>query len=223
MATGAPGYAVDRAPPGAASRRPHAVIIGSGFGGLAAAVRLGARGYRVTVLERLDAPGGRAYVHRRDGYTFDAGPTIVTAPFLLEELWALAGRRMSDDIDLRALDPFYRIRFHDGTSFERRDTALDGACCCVRRPVSSPFGLVMVGEFFRRSGWDVRFENPKPSRICTPGAGRLFRGRRHHRGLHDALKGVAPAILAARRASCNRSLGVLVGGSIINARRNSSR
>jgi phytoene desaturase len=118
MATGAPGYAVDRAPPGAAMRRPHAVIIGSGFGGLAAAVRLGARGYRVTVLERLDAPGGRAYVHRRDGYTFDAGPTIVTAPFLLEELWSLAGRRMSDDIDLRALDPFYRIRFHDGTSFD---------------------------------------------------------------------------------------------------------
>jgi phytoene desaturase len=72
----------------------------------------------VTVLERLDAPGGRAYVHRRDGYTFDAGPTIVTAPFLLEELWSLAGRRMRDDIDLRALDPFYRIRFHDGTSFD---------------------------------------------------------------------------------------------------------
>ncbi len=118
MATGAPGYAFDRAPPGAALRRPHAVVIGSGFGGLAAAVRLGARGYRVTVLERLDAPGGRAYVHRRDGYTFDAGPTIVTAPFLLDELWSLAGRRMSDDIDLRALDPFYRIRFHDGTSFD---------------------------------------------------------------------------------------------------------
>ena len=72
----------------------------------------------MTVLERLDAPGGRAYVHRLDGYTFDAGPTIVTAPFLLEELWSLAGRRMSDDIDLRALDPFYRIRFHDGTSFD---------------------------------------------------------------------------------------------------------
>ena len=63
---------------------PHAVVIGSGFGGLAAAVRLGAKGYRVTVLEKLDAPGGRAYVHRQDGFTFDAGPTIVTAPFLFE-------------------------------------------------------------------------------------------------------------------------------------------
>jgi phytoene desaturase len=68
------------------------VVIGSGFGGLAAAVRW-RPGWRVTVLEKLDAPGGRAYVHRQDGFTFDAGPTIVTAPFLLEELWALAGRR----------------------------------------------------------------------------------------------------------------------------------
>jgi phytoene desaturase len=98
----------------AADPRPHAVVIGSGFGGLAAAVRLGARGWRVTVLERLDAPGGRAYVFRQDGFTFDAGPTIITAPYLLEELWQLCGRRMSDDIRLRAMDPFYRIRFDDG-------------------------------------------------------------------------------------------------------------
>jgi phytoene desaturase len=95
-------------------RRPHAVVIGSGFGGLAAAVRLGARGYRVTVLERLDAPGGRAYVHRQDGFTFDAGPTIVTAPFLFEDLWRLCGRNMADDIDLRSVDPFYRLVFDDG-------------------------------------------------------------------------------------------------------------
>ena len=97
--------------------RPHAVVIGSGFGGLAAAVRLGARGYRVTVLERLGQPGGRARVHRQDGFTFDAGPTIVTAPFLLEELWRLAGRRLSDDVALVPMDPFYRIRFDDGTDF----------------------------------------------------------------------------------------------------------
>jgi phytoene desaturase len=97
--------------------RPHAVVIGSGFGGLAAAVRLGARGFRVTVLERLDAPGGRAYVFRQDGFAFDAGPTIVTAPFLLEELWSLCGRRMADDIELRPISPFYRIVFDDGTVF----------------------------------------------------------------------------------------------------------
>jgi len=96
----------------------HAIVIGSGFGGLAAAVRLGARGYRVTVLERLDAPGGRAYVYRQDGFTFDAGPTVITAPFLLEELWAMCGKRLADDIDLRPVSPFYRVRFDDGTSFD---------------------------------------------------------------------------------------------------------
>ena len=98
--------------------KPHAVVIGSGFGGLAAAVRLGARGYRVTVLEKLDAPGGRAYVYRQDGFTFDAGPTVITAPFLFEELWALCGRRMADDIDLRPVAPYYRIRFDDGEVFD---------------------------------------------------------------------------------------------------------
>jgi phytoene desaturase len=103
--------------PLALDRRPHAVVIGSGFGGLAAAVRLGARGYRVTVLERLDEPGGRASVFRQDGFTFDAGPTIVTAPHLFEELWALCGRRLADDVTLVPIDPFYRIRFQDGSTF----------------------------------------------------------------------------------------------------------
>lgn len=97
---------------------PHAIVIGSGFGGLAAAVRLGVRGYRVTVLDKLDQPGGRAYVHKQDGFTFDAGPTVITAPFLLEELWGLCGRRMADEIDLRPVTPFYRIRFHDGARFD---------------------------------------------------------------------------------------------------------
>jgi phytoene desaturase len=98
--------------------RPHAIVIGSGFGGLAAAVRLGARGYRVTVLERRDQPGGRAYVYRQDGFTFDGGPTVITAPFLFEELWDLCGRRLADDVDLRPVSPFYRIRFHDGQVFD---------------------------------------------------------------------------------------------------------
>jgi phytoene desaturase len=97
---------------------PVALVIGSGFGGLAAAVRLQARGWQVTVLEKLDAPGGRAYVWRQDGFTFDAGPTIITAPFMLEELWTLAGRKLSDDVDLRLMDPFYRIRFADGSWFD---------------------------------------------------------------------------------------------------------
>ena len=98
--------------------RPKAIVIGSGFGGLAAAIRMAVKGWQVTVLEKLAAPGGRAYVHKQDGFTFDAGPTIITAPFMLEELWNLAGRRMADDVDLRPMDPFYRIRFDDGTWFD---------------------------------------------------------------------------------------------------------
>ena len=96
----------------------HAVVIGSGFGGLAAAVRLRVRGYDVTVLEALDQPGGRARVFRRDGFTFDAGPTVITAPYLLEELFAAAGRDMRDYFELMPVDPFYRIVFHDGSTFD---------------------------------------------------------------------------------------------------------
>ena len=97
---------------------PSAIVIGSGFGGLAAAIRLGAKGYRVTVLEARDVPGGRATVYQQDGFTFDGGPTVITAPFLFEELWALAGERLSDHVDLRPVSPFYRIRFDDGALFD---------------------------------------------------------------------------------------------------------
>jgi phytoene desaturase len=148
MATTAREPAFDHALPAAGDARPSAVVVGSGFGGLAAAVRLGARGYRVTVLERLDAPGGRAYVHRCDGYTFDAGPTIVTAPFLLEELWSLAGRRLSDDVDLRALDPFYRIRFDDGTHVD-----CSGDAAAMRAEVArlAPGDVAGYERFMRES------------------------------------------------------------------------
>lgn len=93
---------------------PHAVVIGAGLGGLAAAARLAAKGWRVTVVDKLDGPGGRAYVHRQDGFSFDAGPTIVTAPWILEDLWRDCGGTFADDVTLRANDPFYRIRFDDG-------------------------------------------------------------------------------------------------------------
>src|SRR5690606_15101303 len=95
-----------------------AVVIGSGLGGLAAAVRLRARGYRVTVLEALDQPGGRARVFREGGFTFDAGPTVITAPYLLEELFALAGRTLADYVRLVPIDPFYRILFPNGETFD---------------------------------------------------------------------------------------------------------
>jgi phytoene desaturase len=146
-----PSLTLDAAPPPATrdpGRPRHAVVIGSGFGGLAAAVRLGARGYRVTVLERLHQPGGRAGVFRQDGFTFDAGPTIVTAPFLFEELWQLCGRRMADDVDLRPVSPFYRIRFPDGASFD-----YTGDPAAMRAEVArfAPGDVEGYGRFMRAS------------------------------------------------------------------------
>ena len=96
---------VDDRAAAAGDTRPHAVVIGAGVGGLAIAIRLGAKGYRVTVVDRLDAPGGRAYTYRQDGFTFDAGPTIITAPYMLEELWTLCGERMADHVQLRPCRP----------------------------------------------------------------------------------------------------------------------
>ena len=131
-----------------APARPHAIVIGSGFGGLAAAIRLGAKGYRVTVLEKLDAFGGRAYVHRRGGHVFDAGPTIVTAPFLLEELWALCGKRMADHVRVVPMNPFYRIRFDDGTWFD-----YSGDPAHMRREVArfAPSDLDGYERFFQEA------------------------------------------------------------------------
>ena len=140
-----PQFDLDPAP---AAPRAHAVVIGSGFGGLAAAVRLGAKGYRVTVLEKLDAPGGRAYVHRRDGYTFDAGPTLITAPFLFEDLWRLCGRKLSDDIDLRAIDPFYKLVFDDG---EEITCYADTAAMEAEVARISPADLAGYRRFMTRS------------------------------------------------------------------------
>lgn len=96
----------------------HAVVIGGGFGGIAAALRVRARGYEVTVVDRCPRLGGRAQVFERDGYRHDAGPTVITAPFLLEELFALHGRSMRDYVALVPLAPWYRFHFPDGDHFD---------------------------------------------------------------------------------------------------------
>ena len=95
-----------------------AVVIGSGFGGLAAAIRLQGKGYQTLVLEMRDKPGGRAYVYEEDGFTFDAGPTIITVPFLLDELAEIAGKRLDDYVTLVPCEPYYRIHFDDGRTFD---------------------------------------------------------------------------------------------------------
>jgi phytoene desaturase len=127
------------------------VVIGSGFGGLAAAIRLQAQGHDVTIVEKLDKAGGRAYVFEQDGFTFDAGPTIITAPWVLDELFALTGRKTEDYIKLVLLNPFYNIRFEDGSVFHYNGDKDD----LIRQ----------VGEFsprdvegyrrFREKSWDI--------------------------------------------------------------------
>lgn len=94
------------------------IIIGSGFGGLGAGIRLAARGYDVQIFEKLDKPGGRGYTYKMDGFSFDAGPTVITAPFMFDDLFELAGRKREDYVDFVQLDPFYRIFDHTGKSFD---------------------------------------------------------------------------------------------------------
>src|SRR4028118_1462359 len=97
------------------------IVIGSGFGGLSAAIRLQAAGHKVTILEKRDKPGGRAYVYEQDGFKFDGGPTILTAPWLIDEMFEVAGRRREDFLELVKVHPFYNIRFEDGTVFNYDD------------------------------------------------------------------------------------------------------
>ncbi|GIV80094.1 MAG: phytoene desaturase [Litorilinea sp.] len=94
------------------------IIIGSGFGGLAAAARLAARGHQVDIFEKLDKPGGRAYTFQVGDFRFDGGPTVITAPFLFDEIFALAGRRREDYVEFLPVNPFYRIFDHEGRYFE---------------------------------------------------------------------------------------------------------
>ncbi|MGC3873439.1 phytoene desaturase [Halomonas sp. GXIMD04776] len=95
-----------------------ALVIGAGFGGLALAIRLQAGGYHTTLLEKRDKPGGRAYVYEDKGFIFDAGPTVITDPSALEELFTLTGRQLSDYVELLPVSPFYRLCWEDAPSFD---------------------------------------------------------------------------------------------------------
>ena len=95
-----------------------AAVIGSGFGGLSLAIRLQAAGIATTVFEQRDKPGGRAYVYEDAGFTFDGGPTVITDPTCLEEVFTAAGRRLSDYVELIPVSPFYRLLWTDGRQFD---------------------------------------------------------------------------------------------------------
>lgn len=99
------------------TNNPTAAVIGAGFGGLALAIRLQSAGIQTTVFEKRDKAGGRAYVYADDGFTFDAGPTVITDPDCLEQLWALSGRRLADYVTLLPVTPFYQLCWEDGYRF----------------------------------------------------------------------------------------------------------
>ena len=85
------------------------IVIGAGFGGMAAAIRLAARGYQVEIYEKRDKPGGRGYLYEMDGFKFDGGPTVITAPFMFDDIFAAAGKKSESYVEFLPVDPFYRI------------------------------------------------------------------------------------------------------------------
>ena len=97
------------------------IVIGAGFGGLATAVRLACKGHQITLLEKREKLGGRAYVYEMDGFRFDGGPTIITAPWMFDELFLMAGKRREDYVEFVKCDPFYRIFDSNGQSFDYND------------------------------------------------------------------------------------------------------
>lgn len=98
-----------------------AVVIGAGFGGIALALRLQRAGVQTTLVEKRDKPGGRAYVWNDQGFKFDAGPTVITDPDCLTQLFDGTGKQLSDYVELMPVDPFYRLCWEDGKSFDYND------------------------------------------------------------------------------------------------------
>ena len=97
-----------------------AAVIGSGFGGISTAIRMQLGGIDTTIFEARDKPGGRGYVYEDQGFIYDGGPTVLTAPMIFEELFEVAGEKLSDHVELMPIDPFYRLLWEDGTAFDYR-------------------------------------------------------------------------------------------------------
>ena len=114
------------------------LVIGAGFGGIAAALRMRAKGFDVTLVDRLKAIGGRAQVFERGGFRHDAGPTVITAPFLFDELFELFDEKRSDHVEFRSLDPWYRFYFHGGRQFDYRRS--------IEHLIDSGKGIVLLNH-----------------------------------------------------------------------------
>jgi phytoene desaturase len=131
-----------------ALRGKRACVIGAGFGGLALAIRLQSAGVQTTIIEARDKPGGRAYFWEQDGFTFDAGPTVITDPDCLRELWAIGGGDLDDDLELMRVSPFYRLNWPDGTNF---DYSNDEASLRAEIGRISPVDIAGYDEFLKYS------------------------------------------------------------------------
>jgi phytoene desaturase len=177
-----------------------AVVVGSGFGGLAIACRLQAAGVEVTLLEKRERIGGRAYRLEDRGWTFDMGPSLITAPKILDDIFRVAGRKLTDYVDLVPLDPYYRVHFHDGTHldyvgdpdrmraqmarFDTRDAAnLDAFLARVRPIYDAVIGDRLGSRPFDTLGRMLRFL-PRLAKLrgylpVTTFVNRFFRDFRH--------------------------------------------
>ncbi len=134
------------------------IVIGSGFGGLAAAIRLQAQGHSVTLIEKRDKPGGRAYVYEQDGFTFDGGPTIITAPWLIDDLFTLCGKKTGDYVSIVPINPFYNIRFEDGSIFHYnadRENLLRQIRAFNPADVMGYLDFVKAGEKIYKKGFEL--------------------------------------------------------------------
>jgi phytoene desaturase len=134
----------------AVARRKRAAIIGSGFGGLAVAIRLQTAGLQTTVFEKNDKAGGRAYVYRDGEFVFDAGPTVITAPHCLEELFAGASRSMADYVELLPVRPFYRLVWDDGDAFDYTGDTDEMLAQIRRRSAADEEGYRRFVDYARR-------------------------------------------------------------------------
>lgn len=136
----------------------HAVVIGGGFGGMAAALRLRKKGYEVTLFERSERLGGRAQVFEKDGFRHDAGPTVITAPFLFDELFELFGKRREDYVTFTPLSPWYRFWFPDRTTFDYGGTVEDTLAEIARFEPKDKDGYLELLEHSRKL-YDAGFTN----------------------------------------------------------------